>query len=71
MDGIEPKWTVMGQSRRSFDLKWTVPRAKSKCQTGRSENVKVDGPKVLKWTVRKCLNIRSEHVKVDGPKVLK
>ena len=52
-------------------------------ETGRSKNIKVDGPKVLKWTFKKChgpkmwtcgrsknLNSgsgRSGNTKVDGP----
>ena len=56
---FEPKWTVMGQIRRSFDKKWTVLR------------MKVDGPKVSKWTVRKCRTKWSGNVKLVGPKVLK
>ena len=57
---------LMGQSRWSFNLKWTVPRDKSKCRSGRSKRVKLDGPKVSNWTVRNC-----QSTKVDRLKVLK
>ena len=48
---FELNWTVKGHSRRSFDLKWTVPRDKSKCRSERSKRVKMDDPKMSKWTV--------------------
>ena len=25
VNGLEPKWTVIDESGRSFELKWTVP----------------------------------------------
>ena len=43
---FEPKWTVMCQRSRSFDSKWAVLLDQSKCQSGRSESVKLDGQKV-------------------------
>ena len=46
VDSLEPKWKVTG-SRRSFDKKWTVLWDKSKCQSGRSESVKLEYPKLL------------------------
>ena len=60
---------LMGQSRWSFDLKWTVPWDESKCRSGRSKRVKLDGPKVSNWTVRNCQSGRSKSVKANDPKV--
>ena len=57
------------KSGRSFGKmegsKWTV----QKCQSGRSESVKVDSPEAIKWTVRKCQSGRSKSVKIDGPNI--
>ena len=48
--------TVQVDNERSFEPEWTVidrsGRSESKYKSGRSKNVKVNGPKVLKWTVQ-------------------
>ena len=65
VDGLTPnrtvfwaKWThdswLMGQIRRSVDLKLTVLSYISKCETGQSKSVKL---KVLKWTVQKYFEL--------------
>ena len=59
VDGLEPKWTVMGSSRRS---------TKSRQSLGINLSIKVNGPN---FGLRKCKTGRSKSVKVDGPKVLK
>ena len=54
VDGHGSKWAVIR-------LKVDGPLEKSKGRSGRSKSVKVDGPKVPKWTVK--------SVKVDGPNI--
>ena len=52
----DPKWTVRDDSGGDFEPK-------------RSESIKVDGPKVSKWTVWACQSRRSESVEPNGPKM--
>ena len=58
VDGLEPKWTVMDESGRSFELNWTVMG-----RNGRSRWKKVDGPKVAKLTAQKSQSGRSKRVR--------
>ena len=59
----------MSQTERSFEPKWTVFWAKldGHYQSGRSESVKLDGPKVSNWKVLKCQTERSKSVKLYRP----
>ena len=64
------KWTVLSQTGRP----WVKVDGHS-TKTGRffwmNQSVKVDGPKVSKWTVQKFQSGRSKSVKLDRPKVIK
>ena len=55
----DEKWTVMSQTRQSFESKWTVIRLKvdgpdeSNNKSRRSGSLKVDGPKICKKESRR------------------
>ena len=52
-------------------LKVDGPSDESKCRSGRSKSIKVDGLRVSKWTVWGCKSGRSEGIKMDGLRVSK
>ena len=54
-----------------MDIKIAWGTEINECQTERSKNIKLDGPKVSNWSVRQNQTGRSKSVKVDGPKVIK